>query len=612
MSNADLPHFSSFTSSRLRLRVRIALFIALVGGLATSMLGVMGTPLPPLAEAVLGGGVAAAVLVGCMSFKQFERGAELQRRRLQTLVEETDICLWEFDPGESRFLYVSPQIERFGHTLERWYEKDAFPQLIHEEDREWVLDHCASATAANQDHSMTYRMLQADGSSVWIRDLVRISKRPGRTPLLRGVFVDVSDSKEIELENERLRIAAESSSQTKGEFLANVSHEIRTPLTAILGYTQMLLDDEQLLADTATAAGHLRIVDTAGQHLLTLINDVLDLSKIEADKMDIEEIEMDLRDLLEGALGLIRHRVEAKSVALDYEIRTPLPRRIKSDPTRLRQVLINLLGNAAKFTDAGGVRLIASIPEEGELRLEVEDSGRGMSPEESIELFQPFSQADGTVTRRFGGTGLGLTISRRLAILMGGTVELVRTEPGVGTSFGIRIPLREVEGTETFSTLESEETRQDGSAAVQDRGGPWSPTVLLVEDGLVNQKLIATILKRAGADVTVAENGLRALDRLEELAESGPRNDEGGSFDLIVSDMQMPEMDGYALARELRARGDKTPILALTAHAMEEDRLKCIQAGCTDFATKPIDRKTFLDACRRLTQSFGAGSKKAA
>jgi CheY-like chemotaxis protein/anti-sigma regulatory factor (Ser/Thr protein kinase) len=261
-----------------------------------------------------------------------------------------------------------------------------------------------------------------------------------------------------------------------------------------------------------------------------------------------------------------------------------------SDPTRLRQILMNLVGNAIKFTESGSVGISVSATDADDhslLVIDIEDTGVGMTQEQAARLFQAFGQADETMTRKFGGSGLGLSISRRLAGLMGGDVALHRTEPAKGSCFRVVLPLESASGSTMVTQL-------DGvSAAVVSEASENRLTghVLLAEDGVDNQRLIAFHLRRAGARVTIAENGRVALDLLDEAAAAGT------PFDLLLTDMQMPEMDGYTLARMLRARGSVLAIVALTAHAMAEDREKCLSAGCDDFATKPIDKAKLLATC---------------
>ncbi len=400
-------------------------------------------------------------------------------------------------------------------------------------------------------------------------------------------------------EMEALRNQAEAASKAKSEFLANMSHEIRTPLTAILGYTDLLRSDGEITQAPERRVQTIDTIRSAGSHLLTVINDILDVSKIEAGKMTIENVPTNLPDILTELSTLFRKRLADKRIDFAIHFDSPIPDRVQSDPTRLRQILTNLLGNAAKFTEKGAIaiRLARLAPQNASalptLRIEVSDTGAGMSPEQSQRLFTPFTQADSSVTRRHGGTGLGLTICRRLASLMGGSVNLVRSEPNVGSVFSVELPLIALPDAREISALPTADSTAASRTANPIITG-LSGRVLLAEDGLDNQRLISFVLKKAGLTVEVADNGRIALNELHDaLAKNTP-------FDLLVTDMQMPEMDGYTLAKTLRDEGCQIPILALTAHAMADDRQKCIDAGCDDYASKPIDRQAVLSAIATL------------
>jgi signal transduction histidine kinase/ActR/RegA family two-component response regulator len=380
---------------------------------------------------------------------------------------------------------------------------------------------------------------------------------------------------------QQARLAAEAASRVKTEFLANMSHEIRTPLTAILGFTDLLADE---VGDATSRTERIDTIRRAGKHLLTIINDILDLTKIEAGKMTVESVETPLAKIVHEVISLIRPRAAAKGVELIERLRTPLPDSMLSDPTRLRQILMNLIGNAAKFTQQGSI-IVSLGSAHGRLHIDIEDTGPGMTPEQSARLFQAFSQADNSLTRVHGGTGLGLTISQRYAQLMQGDVTLVRTAPSQGSNFRINLPLIAAPNAKMTTTLDvvsqSPHTTQPEVTHLPAR-------ILVAEDGPDNQRLISFHLRKAGATVDLADNGAIALRMIEQAQQP---------YDLLISDMQMPEMDGYTLARTLRERGSNLPIIALTAHAMSDDAAKCINAGCDDYATKPINRTQLLATC---------------
>ncbi len=392
------------------------------------------------------------------------------------------------------------------------------------------------------------------------------------------------------VELEAARQAADAANHAKSAFLANMSHEIRTPLTAILGYTELLRDQETSQLSAEQRAQAMETIFNAGQHLLTLINDVLDLAKIEANRLTIELVDTPLLGILGEVDSLMRPTATGKGVAFEVRFKRPVPTLISGDPTRLRQILLNLLGNAVKFTEAGSVTLIVDYePSSPLLTIDVEDTGPGISPEQADKLFTAFSQADASVARRHGGTGLGLVIVRRLAELMHGSVELVRTEPGKGSCFRLTLPLEQLPDAVMAERLDAISGEPKRSTATE-----WIPLtgrILLAEDGADNQRLIAFVLRKAGATVAVADNGRLAFDMLMNARE------RGDAHDLLLTDMQMPEMDGYALARRLRKQGVSIPIIALTAHAMAEDKQRCLDAGCDDYASKPIDRVELLTKC---------------
>ncbi len=418
-------------------------------------------------------------------------------------------------------------------------------------------------------------------------------------------------------ENQRVTVSlqqaqaeAVAATQAKSEFLANMSHEIRTPMTAILGYTEMLREDGDI---THAPPRRIETVDTIqrnGENLLAIINDILDLSKIEAGKMTVERIECSPISLVEDVRKLMKVRSDVKGLALHSEFVGPVPETVTSDPTRLRQCLINLIGNAIKFTDQGAVRLITRfVPDEANpmMQFDILDTGAGMSEEQAARLFRPFTQADTTTTRKFGGTGLGLSISKRFAEMLGGDISVIESEEGVGTRFRLTVATGPLDGVKMIEDPNRSEARLAATekkkpVVVQNRLAGYR--ILLAEDGRDNQRLFKHILTKAGAEVCVVENGKLAL---EQALASRDECDSAPGYDTILMDMQMPIMDGYEATRQLRMNNYTGFIIALTAHAMSGDREKCIQAGCDDYHTKPINQQilieTILNNCHRRTDS---------
>jgi len=383
------------------------------------------------------------------------------------------------------------------------------------------------------------------------------------------------------------RAAAEAANRAKSEFLANMSHEIRTPMTAILGYSELLLEPELTEAERSA---HVQTIRRSGEHLLAIINDILDISKIEAGRMTVERVPCSPVQIVREVAELMRPRAEGKGLALRVMCEGPVPATIRSDATRVRQILVNLVGNAIKFTEHGriDVRLEFLGAEAGGPRLSfaVEDTGIGMTDAQVAGLFQPFVQVDTSATRRFGGTGLGLSITKRLAEMLGGGVT-VASRPGHGSRFTACVATGPLGGVPMVDRMDAPAP----APAARDVRRPSldGARILLAEDGPDNQRLIAFQLRRAGARVDIADNGRVAMEKV----------DAAGGYDLVLMDMQMPELDGYAATRLLRERGYRGPIIAVTAHAMEGDADKCRAAGCDGYATKPIETAKLLDLCAR-------------
>ncbi|MFO1019938.1 MAG: ATP-binding protein [Planctomycetales bacterium] len=392
---------------------------------------------------------------------------------------------------------------------------------------------------------------------------------------------------------------AEQATKAKSEFLANMSHEIRTPMTAILGYTDVILDEGNLSEHSQEA---LRTVQRNGHYLLEIINDILDLSKIEAGQLQVEKINCSLVQAIDEVRNIMLVRAETKELPLLVEYETAVPEVMVTDPTRIRQILINLVSNSIKFTERGYVKIttryLASSPASGhgQLQLDVSDTGMGMSPETLKKLFQPFTQADTSTTRKYGGTGLGLTITRRLACMLGGDVEVL-SELGKGTTFRVTLDIGLVNNARMIRPLAGIPAEFNPFPALTS-SKPATPEkvqglaglrILLAEDGVDNQRLLRFLLTKEGAEeVRVAENGQIAFELAIQAREAG------NPYHVILMDMQMPVLDGYGASRKLREVGYDGPIIALTAHAMSGDREKCLAAGCSDYATKPIDKKKLI------------------
>ena len=547
------------------------------------------------------GSLAAFGLVGAAGFlvhrgmaarSRAEAALRESEERLRSILDNTSSVVYVKDLA-GRYLMVSRRVEallgRPRREIEGGTDYDLLPADL------------ADAMAANDrrvleaGRAMEFEevLRYADGGDhTYISVKFPLVNRAGETYGICGISTDITERKRAEAELHQAKASAEAASRAKSAFLANMSHEIRTPMTAIVGYAEMLLKPDQPPAERLDCVQTIR---RNGEHLLGVINDILDLSKIEAGQLSCESVPCSPAAVLWEVASMMRARAAAKGLRFEVEAAAGLvPQTIRSDPTRLRQVLINLAGNAVKFTRAGTVRVtvgLAAGPDgpEPRLRFEVSDTGIGITVEQAGRLFEPFTQADASTTRRFGGTGLGLAISRRLARMLGGDIT-VTSAPGQGSTFALMVATGPLEGVRLLSNLREGVEAEPVSRPPEEAAPParLSGRVLVAEDGPDIRRLLSAYLTEAGAAVTEADNGGVAV----ELALAEP-------FGLILMDMQMPEVDGYAAATTLRARGYRGPIVALTAHAMADDRAKCLAAGCTDYLSKPVARRTLLATVAR-------------
>jgi PAS domain S-box-containing protein len=531
---------------------------------------------------VLVGSAVVVVRRGTAGRRAAERVVGESEERYRSLVSASSEIVWTADPvGKRR--RPSPAWLAFTGQTEAEASDDGWYDAVHPDDVEAVRAAWRWAASAAVPFDVEFRVRRTGGTYRLVASRgVPLLGADGAVREWVGTCADVTEARQAEAERQRAMEAAEAASRSKSEFLANMSHEIRTPMTAIMGYADMLLDPALSASDRLDAISTVR---RQSEHLLTIINDVLDLSKIEAGRMDLERLACDPCRVAGEVVSLMRVRSIERGIRLDLQFQGRVPRTVRTDPTRLRQILVNLVGNAVKFTATGGVQLVLSVTDRGGealLRFDVIDTGIGMTAEQVGELFRPFQQGDTSTTRQFGGTGLGLTIARRLARLLGGDID-VQSLPGLGSRFGLTIPAGDLVAADFRDGFESVAPEAAARPAAE-RSVALRGRVLLADDGANNQRVISYYLRKAGLDVETADNGRvacrMALDALEA----------GRPFDVVLMDMQMPEMDGYTAAARLRGKGYAGPIVALTAHAMAHDRDKCLQSGCSDYLSKPIDR----------------------
>lgn len=501
-------------------------------------------------------------------------------QRFRMLADNMSQFAWMANPEGEVYWYNKRWYDYTGTTIES-VQGWGWKQVHHPDHVDRVVQSIQRSWDTGEPWEETFPIRSKDGHYRWfLSRALPIRDANGNITHWFGSNTDITELIENEEKLEMARITAETATKARGEFLANMSHEIRTPMTAILGHTE-------ILADHITNPDDLQSVETIqrnGKFLLQIINDILDLSKIDSGKFEIEQIAVSPSEILHEIRSLLDVRAAEKQIAFQVHLDGCIPNTIQTDPIRLRQILVNLVGNAIKFTDNGKVDLYCRYDRNrNAMVFRIVDTGIGIDADVLPNLFQPFVQADASSTRAFEGTGLGLAISKRLAEMLGGTI-LVESQRGVGSVFSLEIDCGQI-GQEPWID-QIMPIHSDGKST---KLAKVQGLVLVVDDRRDIRYLAQTFLEKAGARVVLATNGEEAIEMLtsEPLLSQAP-------VDAVLMDMQMPVMDGYTAAKKLREWGFSKPIIALTANAMKDDRDKCLASGCDDYATKPLDGSTLV------------------
>jgi PAS domain S-box-containing protein len=513
------------------------------------------------------------------------------QRRLRLATEIANISVWEMDYRNRELSSDGAEVTSGGRSTYESMERDIW-HGVHPNDRERAQAMWAEHVKTGAPYRLVHRMMRSDGPHYWVELASEaIKDERGRIVSVVGVIRNIDEEKRAELALAKARDDAESANRAKSLFLATMSHEIRTPLNGVLGMTQAMAMDDL----SPVQRERLGVVHASGEALLAILNDVLDLAKIEAGKLELEEIDFDLEEIVRGAHQAFTAQANGKGLEFSLDIKGA-EGIYRGDPTRIRQILYNLVSNALKFTDEGEIQVTARWASET-LSVAVADTGVGIPADRLPLLFGRFAQADASTTRRFGGTGLGLAISRELALMMGGLIQ-VESVPGVGSIFTLSLPLERV-GDARAPSLPDKPAPEPETPA-------FSLRVLAAEDNTVNQLVLKTLLHQLGIEPVVVETGVEAV----EAWKAQP-------WDVILMDVQMPRMDGPTATKAIRAaeaaegRG-RTPIIALTANVMAHQLADYVAAGMDGHIAKPIEAARLFEALEAVLEGAPAGDERAA
>lgn len=509
--------------------------------------------------------------------EEAEKALKISEARLSQAQKIARIGNWEYNFVTDE-VYWSEEMYNIFEVDPRSFipKSDHYITLFHPEDRDIVKREIKKCSQSGEPVNQDLRVILPDNSFKFINVQAYYQyDQKGQVEKFVGTVQDVNQRKIVESELIEARKAAEESGKIKEQFLANMSHEIRTPMNAIIGFTNLMIGQDNNFSPEQKK--YIKAIHDAGEHLMVIINDILDFSKIESGKMVIEKLDFSLPELIEKVINLFKQKADEKNIQLSCCIEENVPRHVTGDPVRLNQVLVNIISNAIKFTEQGYVRLhikVLTVSDAGvTIRISAEDTGIGIPQDKLNTIFESFTQASNDTTRKYGGTGLGLTIVKKIIELQNGAIS-VESKPGQGTIFNIDMPFEKSISDNIKGKIENKDKEEAVEYAKNVR-------VLMAEDNELNQALATSVFKKIGWPLDIAGNGLIAIEKLKS-----------GQYDIILMDIQMPEMDGYTatlkIRNELAPPLSQIPIMAITAHALNSEVKKCLEGGMNDYIAKPF------------------------